>query len=323
MRSLAAGQEGLVAKFHLPLIECTSKHWTRARENGRWDVLSPRLLRVTGAPESDAQRALAAVLDASPGAMLHGRSALAWWGLQGFNLGQLHVARSRFITGRPAELGVLHKLRDVRPHDLVVVRGVPTETTLRAIWAEAAQYAAKPRRTMGMQRIGRLLDYAHRLGLVTWAALHESLEDLPERGRSGTVIMRQLAQDRSPGSSPTESRNEDRLEEILARGRQKPLRRQVVIGGHEPIGRGDFRDPELPLAVEVNSLSFHTAPSDREADQLRYRRFNDAGFTVGVVWEDDLWRQERAALRTVLDARQAAREGRPVVVHSPSCPWPA
>jgi hypothetical protein len=321
-RTLARNQEGLVAKLHLAALGCTSDHWWQARRNGRWEPLSPRVLRLQGTPESDAQRALAAVLDASPGAVLHGPSALAWWGLRGYGLRTIHVARPRDLSGVRAHLGKLHELRELRAHDVRVVRGVPTESPLRAIWIEASRYAAEPLVDIGLRRIGRLLDDAHVANIVTWAALHEMVNDIRERGRSGTTIMRLLAQDRLPGCSPTESRNEERFEKLLANAGVTTLRRQPVLGGHEPIGRVDYRDDELPLAVEVNSITYHSSPSDRTADQLRYQRLNDAGFTVAVIWEDDVWGRPDLVKRTLADAQCHARDGNRVVVQSPACPWP-
>lgn len=322
LRELAHTQEGLVAKLHLPGLGCTSDHWWQARRNGRWELLSPRVLCLRGTPENDGQRTLAAVLDASPGAVLHGKSALAWWGLRGYDLRTIHVARPRDLSGAPACLGKLHELRALRPHDVMVARGVPTETVLRAIWTEAARYAAEPRVEIGLRRIGRLLDDAHVANLVSWAALHEMLNDIRERGRSGTTLMKILADERLPGSSPTESRNEEQLEKILANAGASLLRRQAIVGGHEPIGRVDYRDDDLLLAVEVNSITYHSSPSDRGADRLRYQRLNDAGFTVAVVWEDDLWSHPNAVLQTVTEGRRLANDRERVVLHSPSCPWP-
>jgi len=205
---------------------------------------------------------------------------------------------------------------------VVLVRGIVTETALRAIWTEAAQYAPDHRYEVGLARIGRLLDQAHRLGLVTWAGLHEMVDDIHERGRAGSVIMRELARQRPPGSSPTESRLEDRFEEILDLDGQRRFRRQTVLGGHEPIGRCDFADDELPLATEVNSLTFHTTPTDQAADERRYQALMDAGFTVCVIWEDDLWSRRSTVVATVVEARRYATAGDRVVIHSPGCPWP-
>jgi hypothetical protein len=320
----AKGQEGLVAKFQLPAMGCTSKHWARARANGRWLVLSDRLIASVCSADTIARRMLGAVYDSSPGGMLHGPSALAWLGVDGyaFGLRRAFVARPRGLNGAPSQLAEIHRLRSVRPQDLIIVRGVACESALRAIWSEAARYAAPAALDLGAKKIGHLLDRAHRLDLVTWAALHESVDDLRQRGRSGTTLMRLLAETRLPGTSPTESNQETRLEELLDRNGARPLVRQPVVGGHELVGRTDHRDEDLPLVVETNSLRFHTTPSDRAADEQRYRRLTAAGFTVGVVWEDDLWSNPSGAVETVAEARRHAAAGRAVVVHSPGCPWP-
>ena len=271
---------------------------------------------------TESQRVSAAVLDASPGAFLHGPSSLSWLGMPGFDLRRLQVARDRDGAGADTELATLHHLRAIRAHHVLVVRGVVTENALRAIWSEAARYAPERLLDMGFARIGRLLDQAHRLGLVTWVGLHEMVDDIHERGRAGTVLMRALAAERPPGSSPTETGQEDRFEEILRGAGVRLLRRQVPLGGHEPIGRCDFSDDQLPLAIEVNSLLFHTTPTDRASDERRYLALNDAGFTVGVVWQGDLWSRPSAVIALVAEARRYAAAGQRYVLHSPGCPWP-
>lgn len=320
--AVAARHEGLLARFHLPEIGADARHWHRALQSGRWHELSRRVLRSASSPASDAQRVLAAVLDASPGAVLHGPSTLGWMGLHGFDLTRVKVARQRGASGRHANLATVHRMRSLRAHDVIVFRGIPTETALRAIWTEAARYAAPRRREIGIERIGHLLDHAHREGLVTWAGLHEMVEDIRQRGRSGTVIMRELAGRRPPGSSPTESRNETQFVEILEARSIRSFRRQRHLGGHEPIGRCDFRDDELPLALEVNSLKYHTTPTDRAADERRYQALNNAGFTVAVIWDYDLWARPAAVVATVRGARRRASAAERSVTHSPACPWP-
>lgn len=315
-------QEGLLARYQVGGLGCTIDHWWRAKRSGRWVDLSPRVIGPRGAPESESRRALAATLDSGPAAMLHRRSALAWQGLRGYDLRAIETARLRGLPTWSPTLAEVHFLRDVRPHDLIVVRGVPTETTLRAIWCEAAMYASPARFDIGMKKIGRLLDEANRLKLVTWAGLHEMVEDIHKRGRGGTVLMRALAEERQPGSSATESRNEKQLEDLLAARGARPLRRQVVVGGHEPVGRCDHRDDQLPLVVETNSLEHHTSPSDRGADESRYEQLMDARFTIGVIWDDDLWKNPRGATDTVELARHYAAAGIRAVIHSPGCPWP-
>ena len=108
------------------------------------------------------------------------------------------------------------------------------------------------------------------------------------------------------------------LEEYGVRG----FRRQIPLGGHEPIGRADYSDDELPLWTEVNSLLYHTTPTDQAADEARYRAGTEAGFLVLVVWEDDVWKHPQVLPDFVREARRRAQRGERVVLHSPSCPWP-
>lgn len=320
---LAGACDGLVANFHLAERFDPREHVrTRALRTGRWEAHTGRLLRSVSAPVTTAQRVRAAMLDAGPGTILFGPSTLAWAGLDGYQLARLHVARVRGVGATRSELATMHHLRALRAHHVVVIDGIVTQTVLRAIWCEAALYASPRRAEIGLLRIGNLLDQAHKKHLVTWAALHEMVEDISQRGRAGTRIMKELASARPPGTSPTESRNEQRLEELLEDAGVRPLRRQVQVGGHEPIGRSDFRDDRLPLVTEINSLLHHTTPSDQAADERRYQALLDAGFTVLVIWEDDLWRHPQAVVALVGQARRWAAQGRRAVLHSPSCPWP-
>ena len=223
----------------------------------------------------------------------------------------------------PCELAAVHRVRDLDEADVIVARGIRTMTPLRAIWSEASRYSDERSFEVGVLRVGRLLDLANRKDLVRWDELHRSIDRLGRRGRAGTRIMRAAAERRLPGTSATESRNEDRFEDVLADAGAAPMVRQVVVGGQRPIGRSDHRDPELPLVVEVNSLVFHSTPSDQDADEERYAQMVAAGFTVAVVWEDALWSNTASVLAAVALGRQHARCGDPAIIHTVGCPWPA
>lgn len=319
---IADENDGLVGRCHLPGIGPDRNIWRAAQRTGRWETLSSRVLRSLSAPRTEPQRLRAAVLDAWPGAFFHAESALAWLGMGGYALADVQLARMRGVSNVRAQLASIHSLRAVRAHHLVLHRGLVTENALRAIWCIAARYSSPRLFELGVAKIGTVLDHAHREGLLTWAGLHEMVEDIQQRGRAGTRVMRACAAGRPPGTSPTESRQEQRFEEVLDGASVRRFRRQVVSGGREPIGRADFADDDLPLLVEINSLKFHVEPTDRARDERRYAAFVEAGFTVLVVWEDDLWRHPQAVLDVVHRARSFARRGRAGVVHSPGCPWP-
>lgn len=322
LRCLAADQFGVVGLDQMPGIGLSWDHWWRARRTGRWQPLTRRVLRLAGTPVSDEQRVHTAIQDTGGGAALHADSALAWLGMRYFDLAVIHTVRRRETTNGDSPVAAVHRLRDLDDRDVVIVKGVPVVRAIRAIWSVASAYSAARDYEYGCRRVGRILDDAHLLGVVSWAELHESIDLLGRPGRAGTRIMRALGEKRTPGDSPTESRNEDRFEEVLFDHAIRPPRRQVVVGGHRPIGRADFRDDELPVVFEVNSKAFHTTPSDRAADRDRHADMTSAGFTVGVVWDDDLWRNPSAVVELVRTARSDARREKPSVLHTPSCPWP-
>lgn len=320
---MAAQQGGAIGIDQMSSIGCNGSHWARAKRNGRWHAVSRRVLILAGTAPTHDQRAHAAVLDAGAGAVLHGASTLAAFGLRGFDLSTVHITRRRGTTSDRCDLAKVHRLRGIRADDIRTVRGIPTISPLRAIWSEASRYANPRWFEIGLKRIGRLLDDAHRLGLLTWEELHRSVGRLGRKGRAGTRLMRALARKRQPGTSPTESRNEDRFEEVLRKALIPVPVRQKVVGGDRPIGRADFRDSELPLVVEVNSLAFHSLPSDQAADEARYAAMNAAGFTVVAAWEDDLWSNTRSVIAAMRRGREHARDGPATVIHTASCPWPA
>ena len=322
-RTLAGRQEGAIGIDQLPCLGCDGDHWRHAKRSGRWVPMSRRVLRLAGAALTDGLRAHAAVLDAGGAALLHGGSSLAWFGLRGFDLSVFHVVRRRGTTTDACELAEVHRVRALDPQDVVTVRGVPTMTPLRAIWSEASRYADPRSFDRGVVRIGRILDDAHVKGLVTWEQLHDSIDRLAQRGRAGTRLLRAVAAPRVPGTSPTETRLEDRFEEVLHIAGAAPMRRQCVVGGDRPIGRADFRDPDRPMVAEVNSLAFHSTPSDQDDDLRRYAAMVHAGFSVVVVWEDALWSNTASVVAAVAEGRRRASRGEPAVVHTVGCPWPA
>lgn len=322
LRRLAARQFGVIGVHQMSHVGGDHRWWTNARRNGRWEPMSAHVLRADGAPATVEQRAFAGVLDAGPTAFLANESALAWFGVRTRSIEPVQVARRRGTTNRSGALSRAHRLRDIRACDVVVARGLPVLSPVRAVWCEAARLAALPEE-WAVPRLERVVDDLHRAHLLTWAQLHDSIRCLCRRGRSGTTLMRAIAAERVPGTSATESRLEDRFVEVLGEAAVAPLVPQVVVGGDRPIGRTDFRDPDLPMVAEINSLTFHTSPSDRDADRRRYAQLVAAGFAVAVVWEDDLWSHRSDVVDVVADARDAARASRPAVFHTASCPWPA
>ena len=293
VREIAAKQHGLVATYQVDGV--TRRAWTKA-----WEFLTPRVLRLRGSPRTDGQRAMAAVLDASPGAALSHTSALAWWGVAGFDLAPVHVSRHRGLTRRSSPLARVHEVVDLLPHHVKVFDGVPVTAPARAVF-EACGMGLHP------LKMARACDNAWTMGLYDGHTIHRTLIELAASGRNGTTLMRELLRTRPTDYIPPASNLERRFMEILRQVGLPEMRRQVNVGDdHHWIGRIDFLDDELPVIAEINSNRYHDGLSNEADDAARYAALAAAGFEVAVLWENEVWYEPRLVLRKVRAARRAA-----------------
>lgn len=253
LREVAERQHGVISRAQAR--ECgASRAQLEARLAGPdWEAMTPRVLRLVGAPRSDLQLAMAAVLDAGRAAVL-GLTSAAWaWGLPGFALVPLVCSRERGRTGSTSALARLHQPRYLPPHHVTAVRGIPVPILPRLLFDLAG--------VLPLSRTARVLDtvLARSPGLLL--VLHEMLPELAARGRDGIRAMRVLLAERPVGTRLPESGLERRFEEIV-RPFGVHLRRQVDVGGAEWLGRVDYLD-ELGIVYEVDSERHHQSPADR------------------------------------------------------------
>ncbi len=124
--------------------------------------------------------------------------------------------------------------------------------------------------------------------------------------------MRWLDEPRGPGYVPSASGLELRFEQVLARYGEPPMRRQVDSGDDEEwVGRVDYRDPDLPFIVEIQSEKYHLALVDQAADTVRLARLKAAGFAVLPIWDTDVWHRPAEVAAAVREARRRVRLGLP------------
>lgn len=270
-------------------------------EDGRLAGVSPRVMRLVGAPCSEAQRVLAAVLDSGPGAALSHTSALAWWRVPGFTLRDLHVTHPKDDVRRQRLLADSKHAVFLPTEHVRVLDGVPVVTPTRALF----DLASMPR--MPPQRVVRAVDNAWSLRLVSGRTLHAMLRVLGGHRRAGLGTMREVLAERGPDYVPPASGLEGRVTEILKGRGRSPLRRQVDTGDDDGwIGRIDFADPDAPFRLEVQSERFHASLLDRQRDADRLTRLRAAGFVVVTVTDTDVWHYPDQVIEKVRQARLQA-----------------
>jgi very-short-patch-repair endonuclease len=262
----------------------------------RFERLTRRVLRARGAPPSDRQSVLAAVLDASPRAFACGATAAALWGVPGYRLTPVHVARPAGLTGRRSDLATLHELADLRAEHVTVLDHVPiVRPELVVLQLCASEHP---------DRAARALDNLWRRRLTSGSSLRRTLDELAKQGRNGVRAMRELLDERGDDYVPPDSNLERRFEAVLRQACEPGMRRQVVCGDDRWVGRVDFRDPQLPLVVEVQSELYHSALTDRAADAARVAALRSAGFEVVEVSEEQVWHRPAEVVQAVRAARR-------------------
>ena len=246
------------------------------------EPISPQVLRLVGSPRTEAQLAMAGVLDAPGVAYLSHFSAAAWWKIPGFALrAPIEVVIPWKGTNRRSRLAQIHYHRGLPEEHLAVLAGIPIVSPALLIFLLAG--------TEGRGRAERALDHALSMRILKIRTMHELLKQLGARGRDGIAAMRNLLSERPPHYVPPQSGLEARVERIaLEVG--VGLRRQVDVGDDIGwIGRVDFDLEDSSDVIEVLSDRYHSSLLDRAADSERFRRIEESGRRLLTIWDHDVW----------------------------------
>ncbi|HEX6310704.1 MAG TPA: hypothetical protein VF152_03685, partial [Acidimicrobiia bacterium] len=257
---LVAGEQqyGVVARWQARGLGVSRAQVARRVRSRELEVVTPVVLRLRGAPVDERQRAMAAVLDAGPGAVLSHETAAAVWGLPGFDIRDVHVSRPRSGVRRGSLLPWIHQPSCLPPEHVTVLEHFPLTTPARTLFDLAGRVFP--------QRVERALENAWSKGLVDGTRLVAVLDVLGTRGRPGTRLMRALVAARGRDYVPPASGLEGRFRDILSRAGLPAMERQVDLGGGQWLGRVDFFDRETGIVVQIDSERYHAALIDKRAD---------------------------------------------------------
>lgn len=303
LRALAARQ---YAMFNRRQAAERGVSWESIRSRLRSGTLTcptDRVLRLAGAPVHALEPLMCAVLHAGPGTVANRRSAAHLWRIPGFPAVAPMVSRRHGTGGRVPHGAVLRPLRHLPEHLTTEVHGIPVVTLPFLLFQLAG--SERP------DRVERALNTVCTKSPAVLVRLHQLLPELAEHGRNGITFMRDWLDRNPPGSRPVASGLEGRFERILHEAGQRPLDRQVDVGGHEWIGRVDFADLELRALFEVDSRLHHTSELDSALDAERDRRLLEAGWAaVARIPEDWIWYDPDRAVAVVRETRRRLRDRR-------------
>lgn len=306
MRRLAEQQHGVVARRQLTelgMSRATARHLIT---RGYLERMSTRVLRLVGSASTAEQRLMFAVLHAPQPAAVSHRSAVDRWGVPGFGGETMHVTAPGRLGSRIEALElIVHRPRLFLPHHVVRLDGIPITTPTRTLFDLAGKRGIRP------QRLARALDTSLSRRLTSIHALHRMLVELSASGRSGICLMRQLVEERdSPNYRAPESGLESRFRELCKRAGMPELVGQVDVGTNEAwVGRVDFRHPDLPILVEIDSATYHGSLTDQRSDEARREKLQAAGWVVMSITGSELFHR---ADKVVARLRRAIHETSPV-----------
>lgn len=287
IRQISRAQHGLVLRTQLPGIGLTRSGTRNLVDRRVLVVVTPKILRLGGAPVTERQRTLAAVLDAGTAGCLSHDSAAALYGLTGFQLEPFHVWRLRDRSNNPNRLAIQHVSRKLPDHHVLSFDGIRVTTPTRMLLDQAAR--------LELSRLAGLVDETWAENLTNYFWIDTMLCHMSKQGRTGLTNLRALADERGPNYRPPDSNLERRVQFVLRRAGHEGFERQVNVSDEAGfIGRVDMRHKIYPLVLEIQSDRYHALLTGRQRDLERIGRLRAMGLVVVELWEFDAWhRPER------------------------------
>ena len=271
--ALAARQYGVVSDAQAAALGYSAQSIRRRLRNGSWTRPLPGVIQCTGAPESGRQAAMAACLWAPPGAVISHATAGVLWHLDGLTTTRVELTLTDRLDRR-SPLVTVHRTLDLAASDRTILNGIPITSVTRTLIDLSAPL--KP------HDLEIAVEDALRRRLTSTSRLSARLAELEGSGRPGTGRLRALL-DRRGTNATAGSAQEIALERLLVRrGLPRPVRQH-------PIGHGgrtiyvDLAYPDRRLAIEFDSLRWHSGRAKLDNDAERRNLLRAAGWQLVTV----------------------------------------
>ena len=258
----------LIVRSDVALVGLSSGQWVRRLDRHVWVEMAPGVWRHRATPDSWRLRARAALRWLGSEAGLYGRTAAAWWELDGrpVDVIEVLVPRRRKTIDGPF---VIHTTKVWTPHELRMHDGLRVTEPARAIIDMAATERSA-------QQLEHVIDEAIRRRMLTVERLSARVGALGGSGRQGTTMLRSLLLD-SGGESHLERRF---LRLVRTAGFPRPNCQVVHRRGGQRIARVDFLFPGTDVVVEVTGRLGHASDAERRQDARRRNALQEAGRVV-------------------------------------------
>lgn len=297
LAALARCQYGVISRPQARAIGLSGTEVHRLCRSSQWETIGGRVLRASGSADTIDQRLMAAALDQGGDACLGFLTAASWWGLDGCPVQPITLVTSA-PNGRTTELARVHRIRLLPDRWSVTLRGIPVVRP--EMLAMQLFDVCRP------GRAERLVDRLWAKRLLSGRSIELFLCDMGRSGRNGIGGLRAYLDERGADYEPPASGLESRVRQILL-GAGIRLDGQVDSGGEHWTGRVDFRHPDLPFVLEVQSEAHHTALTNSRHDEARRAALEAAGFVYREVWDSTVLTRPDEVVTVVRDGIAEAR----------------
>ena len=235
---------------------------------------------------------MAAVLWGGAGACISHLAAASLWQLDGVEGLRLEITIPSTRRLRSQSIFV-HRTTRLDPLDHTVLHRIPVTSVDRTLIDASASLAPF--------RLELAVEDAFRRRLTDPRQLGERLSALEGKGRAGSTRLRALLDERGERVA-SGSAAEVRLERLLVRnGLPRPVRQFHVTHGDHTI-RVDLAYPDRRLAIEFDSVRWHTGRSKLDRDADRRNLLRAAAWELVTVTDTMLRRRPMQTVATVARA---------------------
>ena len=293
---IASDQLGLVTRKQLRDTGLDRDLVRRMTARGDLQQLHINVFALPGSVESPHRRVLTCVLETGFDAVASHSTAAWLWGIGGYSATPVHVVVSRQSRHHQHLDWTVHQFTGLPTRHRRVLDGVPVTSPALTLLHLA--------QIVSLQRLAIAVDRAWSLRLISGRDLVKLDNELAIQGRNGIRNLRAVTAERGPGWVPPESGLETRFMQLMGGG--FGFKRQVQLEGESWSARVDFLHEPTGVVIEIQSERYHTALTDRHADEARHRRLQGAGYTVVEVWDSDLFTNPGAVIEQVRVAIERA-----------------
>jgi very-short-patch-repair endonuclease len=292
---VAASQYGVITKQQALDAGMTERQVDHRVAERRWLIVHPGVYRVSGAPMSARQRAMAACLWLGDDAAVSHTTAarlLRFDGLPKKTLLHLSVPLDRRRSAVKPRPFVLHRVAQLEGQDRVDVDGIRCTSPTRTLLDLAA--------VLYEEQLEIAFESARRLGLVSVDGIAARFTQVAGRGKKGSAKVRRLLEHQHVGTRPLESPLEVKLWRLLRDSHLPMPERQVTLAAPSgAIYRVDFLWREHRVVVECDGFEAHAGHLRWKRDRRRLADIELLGHRVTHVTWDDVARRPGDTVRRI------------------------